>query len=180
MVGEWNVEVTVGSLPEKVATAVGKMNEMFVGAEYTPIAYLGSQIVNGTNYAVLAEQLLMDGRDTKNVVLLIFNEKPQSIDLTLVDIERVVEGGEEFGGVKVDVETEINKTAQLVFDKAMAGFVGSDVEPFALLGTQIVRGTDFLFAAVVKPVTDQVDAPKAVCVVTVNDMDNGISFKSIL
>lgn len=75
MLGSWDVKVVVGSLPEKVATAVGELGEKLIGAEYTPIAYLGSQLVNGTNHAVLAEQVLTTGRDTKNIVVLTFNEK---------------------------------------------------------------------------------------------------------
>lgn len=53
MVGEWKVEVNVGGMPQKVATAMGEIN--MLGAEYEPIAYLGSQVVNGVNHAVLAE-----------------------------------------------------------------------------------------------------------------------------
>ena len=81
LVGGWSVDVVVGGMPEKVATAFASLNEL-AGAEYTPIAYLGSQLVNGVNHAVLAEQLLITGKDTKNVVLVIFNEKES--DCTLV------------------------------------------------------------------------------------------------
>lgn len=55
MVGNWEVKVAVDAMPQKVATAFGKVFEGFVGAQYTPIAYLGSQIVNGENHAILAE-----------------------------------------------------------------------------------------------------------------------------
>lgn len=181
MIGSWNVDVTVGGMPEKVATAFGKLNEM-VGCDYSPIAYLGSQIVNGTNYAVLAEQTVLTGKDTENIVLVIFNEKPGDIDLTLVAIDRVLEGGAEYGGATINVETgEFDKTAQIVFDKALAGFVGSVVTPFALLGTQITRGTDFIFAAEVAPVVaDNDKSIKTVALVTVNELELGASFKNIL
>ena len=180
MLGSWEIDVTVGSMPEKVATAFGQMSETLLGAAYEPIAYLGSQVVNGTNYAVLAEQTLTDGKDTKNVVLVIFNEKPGSMNLILANIERVVCGNADCGGVDVNVETEISKGVQLVFDKAMEGFVGSSVVPFALLGTQIVHGKNFLFAAEVDMLTDKKEAAKTVAVVTVNEMDNSISFQKIL
>jgi hypothetical protein len=78
-------------MPEKIATAVGDLK--IVGAEYTPIAYLGSQVVNGINHAVLAEQLVVAGKDTKNVVVIMFNERPEGV--TLVGIERVLESGGE-------------------------------------------------------------------------------------
>jgi len=176
MLGAWDVNVSVGSMPEKVATAVAALNEKFVGAEYTPIAYLGSQVVNGTNHAVLAEQLLVTGKDTKNVVLLIFNEK--GMDCELVNIERVVEGGEEFGGAKVDVKTDLDAEAKALFDAALGDFVGSTVEPFALLATQVVRGVDYIFAAEVTPVAE--DPVKKVSKVTINAEEKTVSFVDIL
>jgi hypothetical protein len=180
MLGSWNINVVVDGMPEKVATAVSKLNEQLLGAEYTPIAYLGSQVVNGTNHAVLAEQLLITGRDTKNVVLIIFNEKPSSgiEDLTLVAIERVVEGGEGMGAVEVNVKTDIPVDAKEAFASVIGGFVGSDVEPFALLATQVVNGVDYIFAAEVTSVTA---APaKKVCKVTVNELNKTVSFVDIL
>ena len=174
--GSWEVKVAVDAAPQKVATAIGALSEQLVGAEYTPIAYLGSQVVNGTNHAVLAEQLLTTGRDTKNVVLLIFNEK--GMDCTLVNIERVVEGGFGEGGTGVDVKTEIPEEAQKAFDTALAEFVGSSVKPFAYLGSQVVKGIDYIFAAEVTPVVP--DAKTKVAVVRVNGLTNQISFKDIL
>jgi hypothetical protein len=180
MLGSWNINVVVDGMPEKVATAVSKLNEQLLGAEYTPIAYLGSQVVNGTNHAVLAEQLLITGRDTKNIVLIIFNEKPSSgiEDLTLVAIERVVEGGEGMGAVEVNVKTDIPVDAKVAFASVIGDFVGSDVEPFALLATQVVNGVDYIFAAEVTSVTA---APvKKVCKVTVNELNKTVSFVDIL
>ena len=178
MYGEWNIDVKVGTLPEKVATAFGKLAEL-VGCEYSPIAYLGSQLVNGINHAVLAEQTVLSGKDTKNIVLIIFNEKPNDIDLTLVSIERILEGGAEYGGFTVDVQTdEFPKAAQLAFDKAMEDFVGSKIENFAYLGSQIVNGEDFVFAAVETSFYRN-EQDLSVVLVTVNSIE-GIEVDDIL
>ena len=150
MVGAWNVNVIVNAMPQKVATAIGKLAETLIGAQYTPIAYLGSQLVNGTNHAVLAEQYLTTGKDQKNIVLLIFNEK--DMDCSLVNIERVVEGGAELGGTQIVGTTDIPADAQKVFDTVLAGFVGATVKPFALLATQVVKGVNYVFAAEVSTV----------------------------
>ena len=179
MVGSWNVDVTVGKLPQKVATAFASLSETLLGAEYTPIAYLGSQVVNGVNHAVLAEQLVITGKDTKNVVVIIFNEKPGSMDpLTLVSIDRVVESGAPMGGTKVDVKTELSAEDKAVFEKGMGGFVGSKVEPFALLATQVVKGVDYIFAAEVTPVVE--NPTKKVALVTVNTLTPGAQFVDLL
>lgn len=177
MTGSWEVNVSIGSMPEKVATAFAELNEM-LGCEYSPIAYLGSQVVNGINHAVLAEQTILAGKDTKNVVLTIFNEKGN--ECHLVDIERVVESGIPTGGVVVNVETvpNINKRAQVIFDEAFAGFVGSKVVPIALLATQVVRGIDYIYACELDPVSPE--GVKKVSLVTINDLDREIRFADIL
>lgn len=175
MLGGWEVKVSVGSMPEKVATAFGQLNEM-VGAEYVPIAYLGSQVVNGTNHAVLAEQTIVAGKDTKNVVVVFFHETKEGV--TLSGIERVLESGGELGGVQVDVKTKIPVEAKEAFDSVFEGFVGSNVNPFALLGTQVTKGTNYIFAAEVTPV---VQNPKAkACMVAVNSMTKEMAFSDLL
>ncbi len=174
--GSWEVHVVVDAMPQKVATAIGALQEQLVGAEYTPIAYLGSQLVNGTNHAVLAEQVLTTGRDTKNIVLLIFNEK--GMDCTLVNIERVVEGGYGEGGVEINVKADLPEDAKKAFDEALTEFVGSSIKPFAFLGSQVVKGIDYIFAAEVAPVVE--DPKSKVAVVTINGLTKQISFKNIL
>ena len=97
---------------------------------------------------------------------------------TLVNIERVVEQGGEMGGIAVDVKTEIPEEAKEAFDKAFEGFVGSKVEPFALLGTQVVKGVNYIFAAEVTSVTAEPETK--VCLVTVNGMTGDIAFADLL
>ena len=69
MVGTWNVKVHVDGMPQQVATAFGDILGNLFGAKYNPIAYLGEQVVNGTNHAILAEQTVVTGEDQKNIVL---------------------------------------------------------------------------------------------------------------
>ena len=53
--GGWSIpdDHTVGTLPEEIQAAFDKATESLTGAGFTPMAYLGSQIVAGTNYALL-------------------------------------------------------------------------------------------------------------------------------
>ena len=60
----------------------------------------------------------------------------------------------------------------------MKGFVGSKVEPFAYLGSQVVKGINYVFAAQVTPVYP--DAATSIEIVTVNAMVNKINFTDIL
>lgn len=179
--GSYEINVVVGGMPQNIATAFGKLSEQLIGAEYTPIAYLGSQVVNGTNHAVLAEQLITTGKDTKNVVVVIFNEKPVKDalpEVTLVNIERVLESGAPIGGIKVEPTTNMPEDALKDFNEVMEGFLGSKVEPFAYLGSQVVKGTNYYFAAELTPV---VQNPKSsVAIVVVNALSDQVSFVDIL
>ena len=179
--GGWKVDVQVGKMPQQVATAFGDIMGNLVGAQYTPIAYLGSQVVNGTNHAVLAEQLVVTGVDTKNIVCVILNEKPGSIagkDFALVSIDRVLDGGVQFGGVKIDVMTDMTDEVKAVFHDAFEGFVGSRIEPFALLGTKVVKGIQYKFIAKVTPVVKDPEA--TVELITVNGLTGDIDFEEVI
>ena len=176
----WNIDVEVGKMPQKVATAYAELTENLVGVEYEPIAYLGSQVVNGVNHAVLAKQIIINGRDSENIVVLTFNE--QNTGVVLVGITPVIRSGAPLcgvlGGVKLDVQTDIPEEAMNAFTDAYEGYVGVKVEPFALLGTQVVNGINYIFAAVLTGVTAEPEQ-KAV-IVTVNPIAKTVDIGDML
>jgi len=175
--GSWNINVSK-NMPEKVATAMSEIGDYMLGAEYKPIAYLGHQQANGLNHAVLAEQTVLSGKDTKNIVLIIFNEKPNDMKATVVGIERILESGGEFGGVTVDVKIELSGDAKDVWNTAFEGFVGSDLDPFAVLGTQVTNGVEYIYAVKVTPVTEHGVA--TVKIVSINNVEKVVRFVDVL
>lgn len=175
--GSWNINVSK-NMPEKIATAMSEIGDYMLGAEYKPIAYLGHQQVNGLNHAVLAEQTVLSGKDTKNVVLIIFNEKPNDMKATVVGIERILESGGEFGGVTIDVKTELSGDAKDVWNTAFEGFVGSDLDPFAVLGTQVTNSVEYIYAVKVTPVTEHGVA--TVKIVSINNVEKVVRFVDVL
>lgn len=179
MLGNWKININTTGMPQKVATAFAKMNETLIGAKYEDIAYIGSQMTNGTNHAVLAKQTILTGKDTENIVLVIFNEKPSDIEATLVSIERVVEGGGQLGGITLtDPTTDIPEEALAIWNDAFKGFVGSKVEPFGYLGSQVVNGTNFIFVAEVTPTVS--NAESTVKIVTINSITKNVIFTDLL
>ena len=177
--GSWEVNIQTSKFPQKVATALAKFEEEpRFGAEYEGVAYLGSQTVNGTNHAVLAIQTILNGKDTQNYVLLIFQEKPGSEELSVPTIERVMEGGEALGGTKLNFQTEIPEEAQKAFDQGFAEFVGSAVKPKALLATKMTKGMNYAFLAELTP-TAAAPATKAE-IVFVNAMTKERAFFDLL
>ena len=72
--GSWNISIAKGALPQKLATGITELFDNLVGASYTPLIYVGSQIVNGINHMVIAEQVLADADATKNIVKVVINK----------------------------------------------------------------------------------------------------------
>jgi len=146
--GGYEVKVSTG-MPQKVATGFNKVFENMCGARYTPIAYLGSKVVNGTNHAVLCEQKLVVAEDVTSIVLVILNEKPGDVNgenFSIVEIDTLLSNGGKLGGLSINPVTDIPAEAKEVWDRHFAGFVGANNKPFALLATQVVRGGAYVFA----------------------------------
>lgn len=76
ILGGWNLDEVKGcNLPQKVQTAFTAVTGELVGADYEPIAYLGSQQVNGMNYRILALQTLVVPTPEKRIVKMIIHEE---------------------------------------------------------------------------------------------------------
>ena len=57
-------------LPQEVATAFYAAMEGLTGADYEPVLYMGSQVVNGSNYAVLCKQTLVTADPVTNLAMV--------------------------------------------------------------------------------------------------------------
>ena len=174
MLGSWNVNVTVGKYPQKVASALADLN--LVGALYTPIAYIGSQQVNGINHAVLAKQTLTTGKDVNNIVILTLNEKDDKVVLS--GIERVVEQGGELGGIKIADDFTVTEEAKDALKAALADRLGIEITPHALLGTQVTKGMNYILFVTTASVTPNPEVEAAV--VIVNSLTKNIGFSYVL
>lgn len=78
MFGGWILEndFNVGTFPQKVASGFSQAFEGLLGASYEPVMYLGHQLVNGTNHAILCKQTLIVKDPTEHLVKVILHEKP--------------------------------------------------------------------------------------------------------
>jgi len=151
MLGGYLIKVVPGKLPQKVASGFDKVFNGFTGASYTPIAYLGHQVVNGINHAVLCEQNLVTAKDVKGIAIVVLNEKPGDIggeSLELVEIKSCfTDKGMKLGGINITPSAEIPEDAMKVWNKHFgSGFFGASNKPFALLATQVVHGVAYFYA----------------------------------
>jgi hypothetical protein len=185
--GNWKIDVNVNGMPQKVATAFEKLKETLVGADYEFIADLGSQEVNGVNHAVLAEQIVTTGRDSKNIVVMIFNEKavekaaeiPAWV-ITPVAIERVLDSGAALGGTTVCVDKilDLEGPAMSVWNGAFAGYVGISMHPIAYLGNQVTKGIEHIFAATAEPMN--LEGVKQAVIVRINPLERTVRVVNFL
>ena len=77
ILGGWNLDDVKGcNLPQKVQSAFTAVTGQLTGADYEPIAYLGSQQVNGMNYRVLCLQRLVIPNAEKKIVSMVIHENP--------------------------------------------------------------------------------------------------------
>ena len=173
--GGWNVEVPHDKYPQKIASVIGELTSLIgFGCDYEAIAYLGVQNVNGFNHAVLAQQTVLNGKDTNNAVVVVLNEKSGVNDVSCTDVYRIVESGGELGGVKVEMSNTLSKEAQEAFNQVMESWTGTRITPIAYVGTQVTKGTNYIFVAEVKPVVP--NAVPELAIVTVNTLDKKFYF----
>ena len=72
--GGWNIDEMKGvNLPQKAQSAFTAVTGGLVGAEYQPVLYVGSQVVNGTNYCILAKQTIITATPEVRLVKMIIN-----------------------------------------------------------------------------------------------------------
>ncbi len=129
--------------------------EEFVGAGYTPVQVIATQVVNGTNYAYLAMGQTVTVDPISNYYVIVINETPNNeisllnikkIDITDIktkDSNPVLLGGWQATGTGKPGMLP-GQDAQESFDKACESLEeGLMLNPVVLLGTQIAAGTNY-------------------------------------
>ena len=79
------------SMPQKAASAWdGAFAEGFTGASYKPIAYIGKQLVKGTNRLFVAEQTLSTANTERHIVTIVINEFDGKYTILKDSIKRII------------------------------------------------------------------------------------------
>ena len=147
--GGWGDSSSI-AVSEEVKTLFDKINETMTGAYYEPIAYLSSQIVAGTNHLVLCKEIPStanyDALGTY-VIVTVYEDLERNAEITQVLYSNVV-APQPYnpetpvaGGWSEPDSYEPTEEAKAALKNASAD---TDYEPIALLGTQIVAGTNYM------------------------------------
>ena len=159
VLGGWTVDTSTETLNLTSAAkkAFEDATEEYDGMSWEPIALLGTQVVSGTNYAILAKgtPTTFNATTSWKVVIVYSDLDGNSVvlsasDINIVDYTSDNEFDEETlsGGWTVNskiTEAVISEDAINAYNTAMNTFVGRNYIPIALLGTQIVSGTNYAY-----------------------------------
>ncbi len=132
------------------------------GVDYTPIAYLSSQVVAGKNHCVLckAVPVVPDAKTTYSI-LYIYEDlegNAKVSEIAASEAETNIAGEDVTGGWEEPESPEVTDEAKKALEKACETLTGADYEAVALLSTQVVAGTNYRLLCEVKPVTPDAEA----------------------
>jgi hypothetical protein len=153
LAGGYKVDIAVGMLPQKVASFGMEVLNDRVGAKFSPVAYLGSQVVNGVNHAILTVKTLVTNPPVKALCVVVLNEKPGDgvkTDFTVVSIGDDILTYAAPGVVGGYAEPEnFAATAVEAIDlwAKCEKPIGKNFDPKCILATQIVAGKNVVILA---------------------------------
>ena len=191
--GGWEMHHNEASvLPDDVQTAFDNATETFTGSELKPVVYVASQAVAGKNYMILCEATTTTETPSASYqMVIVYADTDGNAEITQIkefDLTAYTEGeGAEISAEQLDggwkaaedrSSVVIPQEAKDAFDKATENLDGNELEPMALLGTQVVNGTNYAFLCFSTLQTEE--TINGVQVVTVNaDTDGNAGISNI-
>jgi len=146
IVGGWSSSESP-AITEEIRNLVAKANQVLAGAQYEPVALLSKQVVAGFNYRLLCKvTATVPNAKTYYAVITLWEDPQGEASITdIMDSEVEAPSGEQLdGGITETASPEITAEAKEAFDKAMETMTGVSYNPLALLGTQLVAGTNYI------------------------------------
>ena len=191
-VGGWELNTSVSNkIPTDKEKIFSKAIEKYTGMELEPIAYLGSQVVSGTNYMYLCKATTTTSKpETSFKVVVVYENLDKEVELKEVedfDIEDYVNkdidiANEELTGGWIATseagDNSLNTDEDTMFDKATQDLVGVDYKPVAVLATQVVSGTNYAILSLGETVTEE--PVNTISIITIyKDLDNNVKVLSV-
>lgn len=144
-VGGWSVPQDTKITDEELKI-FNKAIEGLTGVGYEPVAYLGSQVVAGTNHCFLCKSTVIYPGATNRYTLVYIYEKLDGTE-EILKFEDVTlpgtadaDGTPIAGGWRYTEDPEADDNVTEVVDKATGKLLGAEYEPVAYIGSQVVAG----------------------------------------
>lgn len=136
-------------ITKDVKELVHKAVKNLVGARYIPVAYIGNQVVAGTNHCILCKiaPVTPDSIETYSLVYL-YEDLEGNVEITdIIDSDAKTHTSDkaagEDGGWNETKSPIVTKEAQAAIEKATEGLTGASYTPVAYLANQVVSGTNY-------------------------------------
>ena len=145
LLGGWTFKLEpANKLPQELASAFVNLLGAKFGGSYIPEFLVGTQLVNGINYKLIVKrQMLVSGGKTvtsfADVVINIPSGDARGENATIVSETDATDFV-----LRDEIETGVKK--------ALAGWTGCSINPLIELGTQVVKGMNYIFVAECKGV----------------------------
>ena len=138
-------------LTDKDKALFQKATESLTGVSYTPVAYLGTQVVAGTNHLFLCKTAPITP-DAEATYALVTVYEDLDGNVSIADVQK--------------------SDAKAALEKACKGLDGAQYEAKALLATQVVSGVNYTLLCKVTPITPDAVSHYAVVTVYENALGN--------
>ena len=128
-------------ITEEINALMDKVNGVLAGAQYTPVAYLASQIVAGRNHRILCKSTpTVPDAESTYVIVTIYEDLQGNAEITsTLESDAYAPSGEQLMGGWSDAESPvITDDVRAMVGKACKGYT-----PVALVATQVVAGTNY-------------------------------------
>lgn len=162
-VGGWSVPQDT-KITEEELKIFNKAIEGLTGVGYEPVAYLGSQVVAGTNHCFLCKSTVIYPGATNRYTLVYIYEKFDGTE-EILKFEDVTlpgtadaDGTPIAGGWSYAEDPAVEGKVSEVVDKATAKLLGAEYEPVAYIGSQVVAGINHAVLCRITAVTPDAEA----------------------
>ena len=132
-------------ITDEIAELLKKATEGLTGAEYTPVAYVASQVVAGTNHCILCKVTpVVPDAQSEYALVYIYEDLEGSAEITDVTETEISASYPNNDGGWHEAESPVMpEDAKDALAKATETLTGAEYSPVALLGTQVVAGMNY-------------------------------------
>ena len=187
--GGWTPAEDFGDITAERRAIFDKGMETLLGVDYAPLAYLGSQVVAGTNHVFLVKGTMVVPAQPVSYALAYFYEDLQGnvklmnvADLPIVPREdgtlAAVETGL-MGGWAYAEDPTVTEEMAAKLEKALEKNLGATYVPVANLGTQVVAGLNRCLLCQVTPVSPN-GTPHYALVYVFEDLQGGATLTQVI
>lgn len=158
IVGGWDIDVPTKQLeiPDNIKELFDSATSSYNKMTLTPISLIGTQVVSGTNYMFLCKG--EDSKTTKWVLVTIYLDPSNNAEVKnvkylnlnkYVNVNTDSTNTQTLGGWSVykGIVSNLDTNIEEVFNKAVSDNEKMAYIPIALLGEQIVAGTNYAVLA---------------------------------